>query len=51
VTDTPEPESLPERESANDEKMTEMLANPAVQAILMFLVSTALTLGDVHSRA
>ncbi|MCP3721266.1 hypothetical protein [Paraburkholderia sp. CNPSo 3281] len=51
MTDTPAPESLPERESANDEKRTEMLANPAVQAILMFLVSTALTLGDVHSRA
>lgn len=28
-----------------------MLANPAIQAILMFVVSTALTLGDVHSRA
>ena len=27
-----------------------MLANPAVQAVLMFLVSTALSLGDVHSR-
>lgn len=27
-----------------------MLANPAVQAILMFLISTALSLGDVHSR-
>ncbi|CAJ6888285.1 Uncharacterised protein [Burkholderia pseudomallei] len=27
-----------------------MLANPAVQAIVMFLVGTALTLGDVHSK-
>lgn len=27
-----------------------MLANPAIQALLMFLIGTALTLGDVHSR-
>lgn len=51
MTDTPVPERRPEREGANDEKRTEMLANPAIQAILIFLVGTALTLGDVHSRA
>ncbi len=28
-----------------------MLAPPAIQAVLMFLVGTALTLGDLHSRA
>jgi hypothetical protein len=27
-----------------------MLANPAVQALLMFFISTGLTLGDVHSQ-
>ncbi|WGS43147.1 hypothetical protein LFL97_06360 [Burkholderia sp. JSH-S8] len=27
-----------------------MLANPAIQAILMFLIGTALTIGDVHSQ-
>jgi hypothetical protein len=51
VTDTPAPKRRPERESTSDEKRTEALANPAIQAILMFLVGTALTLGDVHSRA
>ena len=28
-----------------------MLANPAIQALLMFLIGTALTLGDVHSKS
>lgn len=50
VTDTQTPKRQP-RESANNDVRTEMLANPAIQAILMFLVGTALTLGDVHSRA
>lgn len=49
VTDTLAPKRRSERESTNGEKRTEMLANPAIQAVLMFLVGTALTLGDVHS--
>jgi hypothetical protein len=48
---SPVPERRPEIQSANDEKKTEMLANPAIQAFVMFLVGTALTLGDVHSGA
>lgn len=33
----------------DDEKLG-MLANPAIQAVLMFLAGTALTLGDIHSQ-
>jgi hypothetical protein len=46
----PAPERRPEREGANNDVRSEMLANPAIQAILMFMVGTALTPGDVHSR-
>lgn len=44
-------ERRPERGSETDEKGTAMLANPAIQAVLMFLVGSALSLGDVHSHA